>query len=81
MKKRLSTAKPGNRGGSLRALQEVFDASLHFLSRHIRHQAQISGFRNQLMEPMFVAPWWTKSLFCAPKMGDPLHFRLNGIRI
>ncbi len=33
------------------------------------------------IEPMFVVPWWTKSLFCAPKMGDPFHFRLNGIRI
>ena len=27
---------------------EEFDASLHFLSRPIRHQSQISGFRNQL---------------------------------
>ena len=27
---------------------EAFDASLHFLSRPIRHQSQISGFHNQL---------------------------------
>ena len=27
-----------------------FDASLHFLSRPIRHQSQISGFRNQLAQ-------------------------------
>jgi hypothetical protein len=26
---------------------EVFDVSLYFLSRPIRHQSQISGFRNQ----------------------------------
>jgi hypothetical protein len=34
----------------------------------------------QLIEPMFVAPWWTKSLFCIANMGDPLHSRRNGIR-
>ena len=27
---------------------KAFDASLYFLSRSIRHQSQISGFRNQL---------------------------------
>ena len=68
MKKWLQTAKPDDRGESLRGggkrrktfyrwrkeeenacnRSEEFDASLHFLSRPIRHQSQISGFRNQL---------------------------------
>ena len=153
MKKWLATAKPGNRGESLRTLQEVSKEritsvadqyftklwrvgesqgrgapSIEYRDRQkakagcvktfvekydtvtapsgegqaVRKQmtVQVEEWWNssdvavslreenrafatswQLIEPMFVAPWWTKSLFCAPKMGDPLYFRLNGIRI
>ncbi len=36
-----------------------------------------NGTSWQVIEPMFVAPWWTKSLYYSPKMGDPLHLGLN----
>jgi hypothetical protein len=36
---------------------EQFDASLHFLSRPIRHQSQISGFRNQLAADRTIWKW------------------------
>ena len=62
---------------------DVFDVSLHFLSRPIRHQSQISGFQNLLaVDRTFVRGTIVdKESVLHTKMGDLLHFRLNGIWI